>query len=147
AQECAKYEDDYVRLLLDGPSTVAAHAQQVLREVLTPARVIDVSRDALLRPEKKLVRAQLAWLDRVVRQEPATAGAAVAVLAEARDMLPDAALREQVERLITRHSPQSAKAPEPASSPEREPDMPPPQSAKAPEPASSPEREPDMPPP
>ncbi|WP_327129813.1 DUF7824 domain-containing protein [Streptomyces sp. NBC_01727] len=131
AQECAKYEDDYVRLLLDGPSTVASHAQQVLREVLTPARVIEVSRDALLRPEKKLVRAQLAWLDKVVPQAPDTAGAAVAVLAEARDVLQDAALREQIERLITRHSPQSAQAPAPASTPEREPDITPPPPPKA----------------
>ncbi|WP_237105107.1 hypothetical protein [Nonomuraea sp. MG754425] len=125
-QECAKYADDYVRLLLDGPSTVAAHAQRVLGEVLTPARVVEVSRDVLLRPEKKLVRAQLSWLDRVVRQEPETAGAAVPVLAEARDTLEDAALRERVERLIARHLPRSAEAPEPSALPEREPDLAPP---------------------
>ncbi|MGV9350812.1 hypothetical protein ACWDSD_39960 [Streptomyces spiralis] len=131
AQECAKYEDDYVRLLLDGPSTVAAHAQQVLRGVLTPARVVEVSRDVLLRPEKKLVRAQLAWLDKIVPQAPDTAGAAVAVLAEARDVLQDAALRERVERLITRHSPQSVQAPASAALPEREPDIAPPPPPKA----------------
>ncbi|MGP3989230.1 DUF7824 domain-containing protein [Streptomyces sp. 3N207] len=130
-EERAKYEDDYVRLLLDGPSTVAAHAQQVLSGVLAPARVVEVSRDALLRPEKKLVRAQLTWLDRAVRQEPATAGAAVAVLVEARDALEDAALRERVERLIARHSPLSVETP--SATPECEPDIappPPPEAAR-----------------
>ncbi|MBO8191312.1 hypothetical protein ITI46_06340 [Streptomyces oryzae] len=139
-EECAKYEDEYVRLLLDGPSTVAAHAQQVLKGVLAPARVVEVSRDALLRPEKKLVRAQLGWLDRAVRQEPATAGAAVAALAEARDALEDAALRERTERLINRHSPQSLQAPAPA------PEL---ALALAPAPSAGPERapEPDIAPP
>ncbi|WP_405805962.1 hypothetical protein [Streptomyces sp. NBC_01187] len=133
AEECAKYEDDYVRLLLDGPSTVAAHAQQVLGGVLAPARVVEVSRDVLLRPEKKLVRAQLAWLGRAVGQEPATAGAAVEALAEARDALEDAALRERIERLIARHLPRSAEAPAPSAGPEREPDIappPPPEAAR-----------------
>ncbi|WBB62094.1 DUF6493 family protein [Streptomyces sp. WMMC500] len=131
AEECAPYTDDYVRLLLDGPSTVAAHAQQVLRGILAPAAVVDVSRDALLRPEKKLVRAQLAWLDQVVRREPATAGAVVEVLTEARDSLADAALRERVERLIARHLPRNAEAPAAAAVPEREPDVVPPPPPKA----------------
>ncbi|AZM45657.1 hypothetical protein DMB38_07250 [Streptomyces sp. WAC 06738] len=131
AKECAAYEDDYVRLLLDGPSTVAAHAQQVLRGILTPARVVDVSRDVLLRPEKKLVRAQLAWLDGVVRQEPATRGAAVEVLAGAREALEDAALRERVEKLIARHLPRGAEAPAPTALPEPEPDVTPPPPPKA----------------
>ncbi|MEU9113588.1 DUF6493 family protein [Streptomyces sp. NPDC048483] len=130
-EECAKYEDDYVRLLLDGPSTVAAHAQQVLRGVLMPARVVDVSRDALLRPEKKLVRAQLAWLEWVIGQDPATAGAAIAVLAEARDALEDAALRERVERLIARHLPRNAEVPAPSAGLKREPDIAPPPPPKA----------------
>ncbi|MFF4576455.1 hypothetical protein [Streptomyces sp. NPDC001410] len=46
-------------------------------------------------------------------------------------MLQDVALRGQVERLISRHSPQSAQAPAPASSPEREPDIAPPPLPKA----------------
>ncbi|MFF0728557.1 hypothetical protein [Streptomyces sp. NPDC004134] len=126
AEECATYEDDYVRLLLDGPSTVAAHAQQVLAGILAPARVVEVSRDALLRPEKKLVRAQLGWLDRVVREEPAIAGDAVGVLTEVRDALEDAALRERIERLIARHLPEDATAPAPSALPEREPEIAPP---------------------
>ncbi|WP_405800623.1 hypothetical protein [Streptomyces sp. NBC_01506] len=94
--------------------------------MLTPARVVEVSGDVLARPEKKLVRAQLTWLERAFRQEPETAGAAGAVLAQARDSLEDTALRERVERLIARHLPQGAEAPAPFADPEPEPDIAPP---------------------
>ncbi|MFI7610308.1 DUF6493 family protein [Nonomuraea terrae] len=76
--EYAPFLRDHVAML-DLSLPVAAHGQEVLialdgaglleEDVLTEA-----CERVLLRPEKKLVRAQLSWLARVIRRDPARAG-------------------------------------------------------------------------
>lgn len=105
--ECAGRVEFYSRMLTEGRSTAAAHAQSVLAELhtegaLASADVVSLSRAVLARPEKKLVRAQLSWLDRAVRGEPGCASAAVRVLAEAIETTGDIVLRERMARIITR---------------------------------------------
>lgn len=105
--ECAGRVEFYSRMLTEGRSTAAAHAQNVLAELhnegaLASADVVSLSRAVLARPEKKLVRAQLSWLDRTVRDEPGCASAAVRVLAEAIETTADIGLRERMARIITR---------------------------------------------
>ncbi|GAA4863668.1 DUF6493 family protein [Saccharopolyspora cebuensis] len=61
--------------LLDRSLPVATHAQEVLigldgAGLLAPEDFSESCRRVLPRPEKKLVRAQLTWLDRVAKREP-----------------------------------------------------------------------------
>ncbi|WP_433731685.1 hypothetical protein ACQP0C_07000 [Nocardia sp. CA-129566] len=105
--ECAGRVECYSRMLTEGRSTAAAHAQSVLAELhtegaLASADVVALSRAVLARPEKKLVRAQLTWLDRAVRGEPGCASAAARALAEAIETTADIGLRERMARIITR---------------------------------------------
>ncbi|WP_371501014.1 DUF6493 family protein [Kitasatospora sp. NBC_00374] len=100
--------------LLDGLSTVAAHAQQVLAELHTAdalaagSPVADLLAEAsatvFFRTEKKLVRAQLSWLDRVARQDRTQAGAVLLALAPALGH-PDPAAQEGALKLVARHLP------------------------------------------
>ncbi|MFI6844024.1 DUF6493 family protein [Kitasatospora sp. NPDC050467] len=93
--------------LLDGLSAVAGHAQQTLAgldaaglvgpEVLTEASAV-----VLFRTEKKLVRAQLGWLDKAARRSPERAGPAVLAAAEAFGQ-PDTALQERALNVVARH--------------------------------------------
>ncbi|GAA2527519.1 hypothetical protein [Winogradskya humida] len=64
AAEVVARPGDYLRLLTDGPVSVATMAQRVLRTVDLPDRdaLLEASRVVLARPEKALVKAQLAWL-------------------------------------------------------------------------------------
>ncbi|MFF0387453.1 hypothetical protein ACFYS8_02030 [Kitasatospora sp. NPDC004615] len=69
--------------LLDGPSPLAGYAQDCLIALdragrLDDATVAEAAEVLLARPEKKLVRAQLAWLDRVAARAPELALRAVA---------------------------------------------------------------------
>ncbi|WP_254399635.1 DUF6493 family protein [Streptomyces sp. AC602_WCS936] len=104
--EKAPFLRDHVAML-DLSSPVASHGQEVLRE-LDEAGLLeeDVLSEAceriLLRPEKKLVRAQLSWLDRVARREPGRAGRVLAdaVLAFGH---PDVSVQERALRLVARH--------------------------------------------
>ncbi|MFX0575889.1 hypothetical protein [Nocardia nepalensis] len=105
--ECAGRVEFYSRMLVEGRSTTAAHAQSVLVElhaegVLAGDEVVALSRAVLARTEKKLVRAQLSWLARAVRSEPGCASTSVRVLAEAIETTADIALRERMARMITR---------------------------------------------
>ncbi|MFE0552632.1 DUF6493 family protein [Streptomyces pilosus] len=93
--------------MLDLSSPVASYGQEVLRE-LDEAGLLeeDVLSEAcervLLRPEKKLVRAQLSWLDRVARREPARADRILAETALAFEH-PDVSVQERAVRLVARH--------------------------------------------
>jgi hypothetical protein len=71
-------------VLADSPSPVAALAQRALRKLddagrLDLSRLLEASRPVLLRKEKTLVKAQLAWLDKAGRRDPAGVAATVAV--------------------------------------------------------------------
>ncbi|MFI5529352.1 DUF6493 family protein [Kitasatospora sp. NPDC051853] len=93
--------------LLDGSSTVAGWAQQALTELdatgaLEPEVLTEASRTVLFRPEKKLVKAQLAWLDRTAKQDPSRAAAVLLAASDAYGH-PDRTLQEQALKLTARH--------------------------------------------
>ncbi|MFD3377835.1 MULTISPECIES: DUF6493 family protein [unclassified Streptomyces] len=93
--------------LLDRSLPVATYAQEVLTGLdeaglLEPESLTEACERILLRPEKKLVRAQLGWLDRVARRDPARAGRALADAATTfghREMT----LQEQALKLVAKH--------------------------------------------
>ncbi|MFB7722907.1 hypothetical protein [Nocardia sp. NPDC056100] len=129
--ECAGRIPAYTELLVRGRSTAAAHAQGVLialhgEGLLPTAEVVALSDEVFARPEKKLVRAQLSWLERVVRAEPGFTSDAVRSWATALPAIEDATLRARFEKLITRYLPGAddeirmdlAAAPEPELEPE-----------------------------
>ncbi|MFD3595744.1 hypothetical protein ACFWU5_23720 [Nocardia sp. NPDC058640] len=108
--ECVPRIRGYSRLLAEGTSTAAWHAQGVLttlhREgMLSSVDVVGLSDEVLRRPEKKLLRAQLSWLDRIVRADPQSAPSVAQVLVEAAETIDDAALRERIERIVARCTP------------------------------------------
>ncbi len=97
----------YVRLLPDSHSTVAAIAQQTLTALdgagrLDPELLIEASRSVLCRPEKKLVRAQLSWLDKAARRDATRCGEIVLVAAEV-FAHEDAGIVERALTLVGRH--------------------------------------------
>ncbi|GAA2427422.1 DUF6493 family protein [Streptomyces macrosporus] len=105
--ECAARATALLRLLPDAPSTVASFAQQRLAALdaagrLDAGHLTEASRAVLFRPEKKLVRAQLAWLDAVARRDRDRAGAVVLAAADALGH-EDTALQERALNLIGRH--------------------------------------------
>lgn len=104
--ENAGFLRDHVAML-DLSTPVAGYGQEVLIGLdeagLLEADVLtEACERVLLRPEKKLVRAQLSWLDRVARRDPARVGR---VLTDAAAVLqhPDVALQERALNLIARH--------------------------------------------
>ena len=106
AAENARFTREYVALL-DRPSTVAGHAQEALLGVdeaglLDAETFTEMCQRVLLRPEKKLVRAQLADLDRAARRDPARAARLVVDAATAFQH-PDPALQERALDVIARH--------------------------------------------
>jgi hypothetical protein len=96
---------DYLGLLAAAPAPVATMAQKRLRDVpdLALGRLLDASRDVLARPEKALVRTQLAWLDRLARNHTARAGEIADVLAIAAAAHPAVDVRERAAALATKH--------------------------------------------
>ncbi|MFF2542085.1 DUF6493 family protein [Kitasatospora sp. NPDC058063] len=93
--------------LLDGPSVLAGHAQEVLAGLdeaglIEPEVLTEASAVVLFRTEKKLVRAQLAWLDKAARRAPDRSGPVVLAAAEAFGH-PDAALQERALNVVARH--------------------------------------------
>jgi Family of unknown function (DUF6493) len=86
--EVASRAGDYVALLPDSPSIVAAMAQRELRRLdetgqLAPGTLCQLGRAVLLRTEKKLVRAQLGWLDAAAKRDPGHAAEIVLAMATA----------------------------------------------------------------
>ncbi|WP_329359320.1 hypothetical protein [Streptomyces sp. NBC_01483] len=93
--------------LLDLSSPVAAYAQEVLigldeAGLLEPDVLTEVCERVLLRPEKKLVRAQLTRLDRAARRETVRAARTVLDAATALDHR-DVDLQERALDVIARH--------------------------------------------
>ncbi|WP_105968676.1 DUF6493 family protein [Streptomyces geranii] len=93
--------------LLDLSSPVAAYAQEVLlgldeAGLLEPDVLTEMCERVLLRPEKKLVRAQLTRLDRAARKDPARAARTVLDTATALDHR-DVDLQERALDVIARH--------------------------------------------
>ncbi|MFB6665493.1 DUF7825 domain-containing protein [Streptomyces parvus] len=79
---------DWTAMAADGIAPVASHAQQVLvrldaRGELPVRELADVSGAVLFRQEKKLVRAQLTLLGKVLRRDSSTAGELLPAVAEA----------------------------------------------------------------
>ncbi|GAB3441911.1 hypothetical protein GCM10027570_08590 [Streptomonospora sediminis] len=108
AAENAVFLREHVAML-DLSPPVAGYAHQALigvdeAEPLDPGVLTEISEHTLLRPQKKPVRTQLAWLNRVARRDPARAGR---VLADAAVVFrhPDAALQERALDLVARHLP------------------------------------------
>ena len=86
--EVRSHARDYLALLSGTRSTVAGMAQRQLRrldeaDMLAAGTLCDASAAVLLRTEKTLVRAQLAWLDTAVRRHPGHAGHLVLAMAAA----------------------------------------------------------------
>ncbi|WP_078591688.1 DUF6493 family protein [Streptomyces megasporus] len=96
-----------LRLLPDAPSTVASLAQERLAALDADGRLdvehlVEASRTVLFRTEKKLVRAQLTWLDTAARRDRKRAGAVVLAAADAFGH-EDAAVQERALNLMSRH--------------------------------------------
>ncbi|HEV8650112.1 MAG TPA: hypothetical protein VG276_12060 [Actinomycetes bacterium] len=86
--EVAGRARDYARLLVDAHSTVAVPAQRALRRLDDAGRLdlgmlLAASRAVLFRPEKKLVGAQLSWLDAAARRQRDRAGEVLCAVAVA----------------------------------------------------------------
>ncbi|MEV0198744.1 DUF6493 family protein [Nonomuraea sp. NPDC050691] len=88
--EAARFARDYLRLLPTSPGPVAEPAMRRLRACdslaiapLTAADLAEAWDSLLFRPERKLVRAGLSWLEHSVRRTPALADLAAAPMARA----------------------------------------------------------------
>ncbi|WP_416960362.1 DUF6493 family protein [Streptomyces sp. Agncl-13] len=93
--------------LLDGSLPVAGYAQEALTGVdeaglLEPDVLTEICERVLPRPEKKIVRAQLAWLDRKIRRDPTLAARVLADVAMTFDHR-DTSLQERALGVVARH--------------------------------------------
>ncbi|MEE1798898.1 DUF6493 family protein [Streptomyces sp. JV176] len=109
AEEERERTADWIGMAADGPSAVAGHAQGVLGRLALsgalPARSLaDMSASVLFRPEKKLVRAQLVLLGKVLRADRGAAGELLPVVAEAFGH-EDTGVQERALKLVARHLP------------------------------------------
>ncbi|MEV7986849.1 DUF6493 family protein [Micromonospora sp. NPDC085948] len=104
ASEVDGHRGDYLRLLADAPGPVASMAQKTLRarDGVEIEGLLDTSRAVLVRPDKALVRAQLAWLDQLARRHPDRAAEIAEVIATAVDH-PAADIRDRAGTLAARH--------------------------------------------
>lgn len=114
AQEEAERAADWMAMAADGPSTVAGHAQEVLARLdtqgaLSVRQLAEVSGAVLFRTEKKLVRAQLVRLGKVLRRDPSTADELLPVIAEA-FAHPDTDTQERALKLVARALPAASPA-------------------------------------
>ncbi|GHF32978.1 hypothetical protein GCM10018790_08250 [Kitasatospora xanthocidica] len=105
AEYAARVRD--VVALLDGLSVIAGHAQGVLAQLdeaglIEPEVLHEASAVVLFRTEKKLVRAQLGWLDRAARRAPERSGAVVLSAAEAFGYA-DQGVQERALNVVARH--------------------------------------------
>lgn len=98
---------DWAALCSDAPSTVAAHAQSVLAGLaldgeLGSRRLAELSEAVLFRTERKLVRAQLVLLGKVLKQDPSTAADLLPAVARAFGH-EDTDVQERALKLVERH--------------------------------------------
>ncbi|MFF5972995.1 DUF6493 family protein [Streptomyces sp. NPDC012769] len=106
-EERRKRIPDWLGMVADAPSPVAAHAQEVLAELALdgglPVRdLAEMSGSVLFRPEKKLVRAQLPLLGKVLRRDPGAAEELLPVVTDAFGH-EDTAIQERALKLVGRH--------------------------------------------
>ncbi|MFI9151325.1 DUF6493 family protein [Streptomyces sp. NPDC053367] len=106
AEELARVAD-WTALASDAVPPVAAHAQRVLGSLaldreLTARRLADVSAAVLFRPEKKLVRAQLVLLGKVLLRDPGSACELLPAAAQAFGHQ-DSEVQERALKLVERH--------------------------------------------
>lgn len=105
--ELAAHRIDYLQLLPDAPSFVAAMAQTALQTLDEAGRLsfdalADASTLVLGRTEKTLVRNQLTWLNRVLTRDPTRATEAVALVAIAAAHA-DLAIVERAQSMMDRY--------------------------------------------
>ncbi|MFC3743831.1 DUF6493 family protein [Paractinoplanes deccanensis] len=107
-EERAAHRDDFLAMLAEPSGPVAELAQRTLRTLddaglLDAGTVAAAAHAALARTEKKLVRAQFAWLDRAVTRHPE---AAADLLDAATSVLDsdDAEVAERALRVLSHHS-------------------------------------------
>nr|WP_308288214.1 DUF6493 family protein [Streptomyces corallincola] len=110
---------DWTALARDAVSPVASHAQAVLAGLaadseLTVQQVVEVSEGLLFRTEKKLVRAQLALLGKVLVRDPGAAAELLPVVAQAFGH-EDTQVQERALRLVERHVKALGPVPEPTA--------------------------------
>ncbi|MFI7547532.1 DUF6493 family protein [Actinoplanes sp. NPDC049599] len=105
--ELAAHTHDYARLLADAPSPIAALAQRALRSLDDEGRIeletlLEASHQVLVRKEKSLVKAQLAWLEQIARREPSRITEVLETIATALEH-PALDLQERAQTLLARH--------------------------------------------
>jgi hypothetical protein len=98
---------DWLALASDAVSVVASHAQSVLGSLaldgeLTSRRLAEMSDAVLFRTEKKLVRAQLVLLGKVLARDASAAAEVLPALAQAFGH-EDAEVQERALKLVERH--------------------------------------------
>ncbi|MGW3104635.1 DUF7825 domain-containing protein [Streptomyces sp. NPDC001100] len=98
---------DWLALASDAVPTVASHAQAVLGSPaldgeLTPRRLAEMSDAVLFRPEKKLVRAQLVLLGKVLARDASAAAEVLPAVAQAFGH-EDTDVQERALKLVERH--------------------------------------------
>ncbi|QOV39859.1 hypothetical protein IM697_16550 [Streptomyces ferrugineus] len=98
---------DWLALAADAASVVAAHAQSVLASLaldgeLTSHQLVEMSGAVLFRAEKKLVRAQLVLLGKVIARDPSTAEELLPAAAQAFGH-EDSEVQERALKLVERH--------------------------------------------
>ncbi|MFD4557503.1 DUF6493 family protein [Streptomyces sp. NPDC058469] len=98
---------DWLALTSDAVSMVASHAQSVLGSLaldgeLTSRRLAEMSDAVLFRPEKKLVRAQLVLLGKVLARDASAVAEVLPTLAQAFGH-EDAEVQERALKLVERH--------------------------------------------
>ncbi|MFE7578166.1 DUF6493 family protein [Streptomyces sp. NPDC057521] len=109
SEEEAARVADWMAMAADGPSPVAGHAQEVLARLdaqgaLSVRQLAEVSGAVLFRTEKKLVRAQLIHLGKVLRRDPSAAEELLPVLADVFGH-PDTDAQERALKLAARALP------------------------------------------
>ncbi|MEV6978590.1 DUF6493 family protein [Kitasatospora sp. NPDC093806] len=112
-QEYAGHVRDLVAML-DALSVVAGHAQQVLAGLdeaglIAPEVAEEASAVVLFRAEKKLVRAQLAWLEQAARRSPERSGPVVLAAAQAFGH-PDGTVQERALNVVARRLKEAGEA-------------------------------------
>ncbi|MGW1509690.1 DUF7824 domain-containing protein [Streptomyces sp. NPDC002394] len=109
AEELRARIPDWIGIAADAPSPAAGYAQDVLVEAasagaLPVGALAEMTAGVLLRTEKKLVRAQLALVGKVLAREPEAAGELLPVVTEAFGN-EDTEIQERALKLVGRHLP------------------------------------------
>ncbi|KUL33203.1 DUF6493 family protein [Streptomyces regalis] len=102
-----EHTGDWLALASDAASVVAAHAQSVLASLaldgeLTTHQLVEMSGAVLFRTEKKLVRAQLVLLGKVLAREPFAVAELLSAVAQAFGH-EDSEVQERALKLVERH--------------------------------------------